>query len=329
MVTYSVIEYLLDMRLTATDPEDVDLYNALIAYATAAQNKFDYKTDTLAKDFVYAEATNGLFANGKKSIIGIKGLETTLTYQGTVDKGYKQEGWNYTNDEGEIIPLSSTDTVVLDSSMIINANIVLDKPYINFNDGTLGEAKASDFTDGYTSYSVENSALHVVNSASHSSYTAQIQVFTDVADEGGNCYSFETDINVASEGSGSGGCLYQITFYSSTKVMTISLYGAWGDAEQTQKVINIKDSSGNLLYGGTDFDMDEDHNLRIEFYSDEKTAIIYLDNIAIAETSNCSSDKVDITRINFALYRTQRSNAYLDNMLLEQKSQSYESTTVE
>lgn len=124
MVTYSVIEYLLDMSLTATDPEDVDLYNALITYASAAQNKFDYKTDALAKDFVYAEVTDGTFANGKTSYIGLSGSSASLTYTGTPEKGYKQEGWNYVDEAGDERLLSETGEVTLNGSVIIKPNMV-------------------------------------------------------------------------------------------------------------------------------------------------------------------------------------------------------------
>ena len=122
MVTYSVIEYLLDMRLTATDSEDIDLYNALITYATAAQNKFDYKTNTLAKDFVYAEIIDGTFKNGKTSVLGIKGLEEVLNFNGTIPQNKEINGWSVT--KADVTTIHESNDIIIDESCIICANYV-------------------------------------------------------------------------------------------------------------------------------------------------------------------------------------------------------------
>ena len=150
MVTYSVIEYLLDMRLTSTDAEDIALYDALITYATAAQNKFDYKTNTLAKDFVYAEVTNGLFANGKASYLGMAGDTVTVTYNGTATGGHAQKGWGYTDADGIFVVLSETNDVILNTSTLLVPNMI--NTYIITPDNLTGTRGTGVYYEQSTKY---------------------------------------------------------------------------------------------------------------------------------------------------------------------------------
>ena len=117
---YSGLQYLKNMiAKTADTTEEYALYTALLNYAAAAQNKFDYKTDTLATDdFVNISVSGGTLSDGFTYGL-IKHSAVVTIVADPAPQGSQFKHW--TDGDGNVLGTSETLEYAFDQNATVIA----------------------------------------------------------------------------------------------------------------------------------------------------------------------------------------------------------------
>ena len=117
---YSGLQYLKNMiAKTADTTEEYALYTALLNYAAAAQNKFDYKTDTLATDdFVNISVSGGTLSDGFTYGL-IKHSAVVTIVADLAPQGSQFKHW--TDGDGNVLGTSETLEYAFDQNVTVIA----------------------------------------------------------------------------------------------------------------------------------------------------------------------------------------------------------------
>ena len=330
---YSVLQYIA-LRQEATSgvtDQQRKLYEKILEYGDAAQIALGHDKDRLCSDYVKIETEGGTLPDGFRIGMYYPGDELTLT----ADSFIVFEGWY--DSEMNLISTEPTVTVTVGEAQTYAAR---GSRVIDFEDSEIGdtlsegeniinEVKVNVSAVSGNSLQIAEDPVYGSNNVLKIVKTTEgvAALTVSAIGEGTNAFVFEADVLV-------GGRSDLATDTATMNIILGEAYALQLHSIGDNIVLYDINSVGGRNYLGASAKADEWIKLRVEYYTENSTAKIYVNNTPVAISGNFyaydgSADSVASNVCN-SIYLQPLSSVKvdicLDNVFLEKTADTYSDT---